>query len=43
MELCPYCKEPVSQRQAGEDDWIDFCDHCDVVVEGNTITAEEGE
>lgn len=42
-EICPYCKEEVSQKQAGEDDWLDWCNTCDVLVEGSTMTVYESD
>lgn len=39
IELCcPYCTGDVSQLQCGEDDSIDYCKECDLVVEGESIT-----
>lgn len=34
---CPYCTGDVSQLRVGEDDSIDFCKTCDVVIEGETV------
>lgn len=43
MQCCPYCREPISQVQAGEDDSLDFCKMCDVIVEGQTIEISKEE
>jgi hypothetical protein len=36
-KCCPYCNDEASQLQVGEDDSIDYCKTCDVVIEGETV------
>ncbi len=41
MNLCPFCKNEVSGHQVADDDWIDYCQECGIIVEGETIDSEE--
>ena len=38
MNLCPYCYEQVSNVPINGDDSLEFCDQCERIVEGKTIT-----
>ena len=41
MRLCPHCHTEVSAHQVADDDWIDHCIECGIIVEGETIDSEE--
>ena len=41
MRLCPICHTEVSGIKVSSDDFIDRCEPCDVIVEGETIDSEE--
>ncbi len=41
MNLCPYCHNKVSGHQVADDDWIDHCKECGIIVEGETITEKQ--
>lgn len=43
MNLCPICHTEVSGHQISEDDWIDHCIECGIIVEGETIDSEDDE
>lgn len=43
MKLCPYCKNEVSGHQIADDDWIDHCKECGIIVEGETIDSDDME
>lgn len=34
--VCPHCGQIVGSRRLNDDDYIDYCEHCDRVVEGET-------
>ena len=34
---CPYCGEEAGGIKVAEDDWIDYCHECDVIIEGQTV------
>ncbi len=34
---CEYCENKVSQIRISEDEGLDFCNECDMVIEGHTI------
>lgn len=35
---CPYCTGDVSGLEVSQDDFIDYCKECDIVIEGETVT-----
>jgi hypothetical protein len=41
MKVCPYCEESSSGLLVAEDDWIDYCKTCEIVIEGQTIEVQE--
>ena len=40
MLVCPYCGEPVSQVPP---DYIDYCNECELIVEGEAIEQSADE
>ena len=43
MRLCPHCKTEVSGHQVADDDYIDHCRECGIIVEGETIDSDDME
>lgn len=45
IKVCKYCLGEVGSKQVGEDDYIDYCNNCELVVEaaGETIYIMEEE
>ena len=41
MRVCKYCFSEVIQKQSGDDDSLDYCEVCDMVVEGNTLNIQD--
>lgn len=39
MKLCPYCHTAITGLNF-DDDIIDYCRECDVVVEGHTVDSK---
>jgi len=37
MSYCPYCKEEACAVPVGDCDYIDWCNYCDVCIEGETL------
>jgi hypothetical protein len=35
---CPYCENEATAMKVGDDDFIDYCKECEVVLEGEKET-----
>ena len=43
MNLCPHCHNEAGGIKVSDDDFLDYCHECDVLIEGQTITEKECE
>lgn len=42
IKACPYCKNPAGWRYGG-DEILDYCEHCEKLIEGRTILIKDDE
>ena len=40
MKVCPYCGNEAT-GVGGGDEFLDFCQECDRIIEGETVESED--